>query len=215
MLAPSTFGTVGGQVLISDEFFGIHALSSSGNLSDFVNLPTIFPFGMAFAPAGFGGEGGHLLVSDLNSGLILSVTSDGQVSPFANLQLNPGQTGLRQMGFVPDGFGSLSGLLLVSVSGAQFGGGTLGSLLGLDSSGDVVASLKIGSDVDAFDPRGFAFRQDGSILISDSSQPGKILILTQGNFAGVPEPSSWILCGTGIVVLFAFQRKLAARRAAG
>jgi hypothetical protein len=66
--APNVFGTVGGDLLISDSNSGkIYALSASGTLSLF----TTVSFGpgqqglrqMAFAPLGFGPYGGDLLVS--------------------------------------------------------------------------------------------------------------------------------------------------------
>ena len=65
----------------------------------------------------------------------------------------------------------------VSVTGSSQGGGTLGSLLALNSAGQIVSSLKIGSSVNAFDPRGLDFTDDGRLLVSDSSSPGKILVL--------------------------------------
>src|SRR5207245_2803429 len=98
------------------------------------NLP-LAAFGLAFAPQGFGSVGGRLLVGDEGGGLIDAISSNGSVATFGNIPLTPGQRGVRQMAFVPTGFGDLGGLLLVSVSGSSRGGGTLGSLLALDGSG--------------------------------------------------------------------------------
>ena len=65
----------------------------------------------------------------------------------------PGQTGLRQMAFAPAGFGipglDLSGDLMVSVSGSDTGGGTFGAVIAVNSLGQVVATLELGTQITA------------------------------------------------------------------
>ena len=156
---------------------------------------------MVAAPPGFGSVGNNLLVSDTNSGTIVSIDAQGNVHPFATVPLGPGQTGLRQMAFAPANFGNFSNDLLVSVSGSQFGGGSLGALVALNGLGQEVGILKLGTDVTHFDPRGVAFTNDNHILVSDASDP--ILIFSASDFSSVPEPSSLALLGVGALVVLA------------
>ena len=114
-------------------------------------------------------------MSTNDKALILSVDASGVAEVFAAIPLSQQQIdariGLRQMAFVPDGFGDLSGLLLVSVSGSVAGGGAIGQVLAIDEGGEIAKVLRIGTHLDKFDPRGFFFTEDGLILISDASDP--------------------------------------------
>jgi hypothetical protein len=215
-LAPSGFGVFGGDVIITAQNSGgqtLWALLPNGSITPFVSGMPINAFGIAFAPQGFGNVGGAALVSDESSGAILSVSPNGQFTTFTSISLVSGQRGLRQMAFAPASFGNLGGLLFVSVSGSQLGGGTLGSLLALDSSGHIVSSLKIGSSVSAFDPRGLDFTDDGRLLVSDSSSPGKILVFTPSAF--VPEPASLVSLAIGGLTLLWWGRRRRLARVAG
>ena len=76
----------------------------------------------------------------------------------------------------------------------------------------VVASLRVAEDLDKFDPRGMLFRPDGSLLISDGSDP-VILVTAQdfrlGRSANVAEPSIlWLfaIACAGLLVVAARQR---------
>ena len=92
--APSGFGSVGGDLLISDSNSNaIYALNPSGTLSLFTSVPLgPGPQGLrqvAFAPAGFGPYGGDLLVSVSGSfagggiaGSVDIVNGAGQVIAF-------------------------------------------------------------------------------------------------------------------------------------
>jgi hypothetical protein len=107
------------------------------------------------------------------------------------------------MTFVPAGFGDLGGDLLVSVSGSNAGGGELGAVYAMNSSGQIVAALIVGSQFAAFDPRGLYFPNSSTLLISDAADP--ILAASPVAFAAVPEPSSIVLIGTGLAVLVGMQ----------
>lgn len=194
--------------------FDVNDFTFETNLPEFPTLPRVEPFGAVFAPQGFGAIGGSLLISDTSPAPedifgnplsevaeILSIRSDGAFEVFTNIPLTQAQlddsAGLRQMAFVPDGFGDISGLLLVSVSGSPNGGGALGAILAVDQSGDIVKTLRVGTQFDKFDPRGFFFTEDGRILISDASDP--ILVATVDDFVAVPEPGSAALCLAGFI----------------
>jgi hypothetical protein len=210
-IAPTAYGSLGGNVFLTAQQGptsggGVLELSSTtGQLSTFVSgLPSISaPFGMVFAPSTFGAVGGQMLVSDSESGTIDAINSSGQVSVFTTVSLNPeGQTGLRQMAFAPEGFGALSGDLIVSVSGSSQGGGTFGAVEAFNSAGVLVASLFVGTEFDAFDPRGLEFINTSSgvqLLVSDSD-PG-VYIASPSDFVNaVPEPSSFVLLITPLLV---------------
>jgi hypothetical protein len=176
-------------------------------------------FGAAFAPVDFGAIGGTLLLSDgtpyfsaaPDQAPIISVSADGTATVFASIPLSQQQmdarAGLRQMAFVPDGFGELSGLLLVSLSGGNTGGGLFGQVLAVNGDGEIVKILEVGSQFDKFDPRGFFFTNDGLILISDASDP--ILSARVEDFVSyvVPEPASAGLAAIALLVFAAFLRR--------
>jgi hypothetical protein len=118
-IAPGSFGSYGGQLFVSDTR-GVAVFGPAGTYSPFV---TELPFGgngafgIAFAPSGFGNVGGRLLVDSAGqaggTSDIVAIDAAGNVSPFASLDLLPGQIGLRQMAFAPDDFGQYAGMLLV------------------------------------------------------------------------------------------------------
>lgn len=209
-VAPAGFGAHAGRLLVTDENGVIWSFGPNGSVMKLVdNNPQLgAAFGTAFAPAGFGNLAGKLLVSDAGSSAINAVSSDGSVSHFANVPLNPGQTGLRQMAFAPIDYFSYLGargdVLLVSVSGSRFGGGSLGSVLGLDSNGNVVVHLIIGGVLQKFDPRGLLFTDSGNLLISDTSDP--LLIAHPSNFGAgpesVPEPGVMAFLFSGMAAIF-------------
>jgi len=189
-------------VLAESENFGrIDTLAADGTFTEGFSDTTLIvqAFGLAFAPPAFGGQ---LLVSDAFSGAIVAVDTGGVATAFTTIDLLAGQTGLREMAFAPTDFlidfGIPGDVLLVSVAGSLLGGGTLGDVLAVDSSGTVVASLKVIDDLDRFDPRGMFFGSGGSLLVSDTSDP---IILAgasdfvRGRFANVTvgEPSiEWL-----------------------
>jgi hypothetical protein len=205
------FGSYGGNVLISDEEGRLVALQPDGSITNVANLDGITPFGLAFTPTGFGPSGSlgeKLLVSDTTSGEIVRVSATGDISPFASIPLRDGQTGLRQMSFIPSswftgnapGDGPTDWDLLVSVSGSQFGGGTLGEILVLDGTGAIVASLRLGADFPTFDPRGTLLVDDNTLLIADASDP--LLMahpsdFVSGRIDNSPEPASLAVLALG------------------
>jgi hypothetical protein len=195
-LAPAGFGVYGGQLIVANSAGReVIAFTPTGTPS-IVASPFVSPFGLAFAPAGFGALGGDLFVTNGATNEIDVIRGDGTVSPFAMIPLQPGQIGLRQIEFSPSGFlPGLGASLFVSVSGSASGGGTLGDVVALDSSGHIVASLRTDLGLAKFDPRGLFFVDNQHLLVSDASDP--ILLATPGAFQGsvapVPEPSTLVL----------------------
>jgi hypothetical protein len=207
-IAPAGFGGFSGNVFITGQTGIVYRLDSQANLTPFAG-PGDFSvrfFGIAFAPAGWGAAGGEMLVSDAISGKIDAIDASGNLTNFVNLaDVNPA-FGLRQMAFAPAGFlpGFNESLLFVSESGSGGGGGTLGDVLALDSSGEIVAQLRTDLGLSKFDPRGLLFPGDGTLLISDTSDP--IRVADASAFqppTAVPEPSSMAILACGLMALAA------------
>jgi hypothetical protein len=210
-IAPSGFGSAGGNLFFTAQVGplapntgGVIQVTPGGVASVFFAAPSGSPFGIAFAPTGFGSVGGNMLVS-FQDGTIESINANGQASTFSVIPNIPAGAGLRQLAFAPSNFGALSGDLIVSVSGSFQGGGQLGTLYALDSSGRIVAVLKAGSVLSKFDPRGVAFTSDGHILINDAADP--ILIALPSDFVA-PEPSSMVLLGIGVGALVLWRKRV-------
>jgi hypothetical protein len=195
-LAPAGFGVYGGQLIVANSAGREVIAFTPTGMASIVASPFVSPFGLGFAPAGFGALGGDLFVTNGATNEIDVIRGDGTVSPFATIPLLPGQVGLRQIEFSPSGFlPGLGASLFVSVSGSASGGGTLGDVVALDSSGKIVADLRTDLGLAKFDPRGLFFVDNQHLLISDASDP--ILLATpdafQGNAAAVPEPSTFVM----------------------
>jgi len=199
VLAPAGFGSFAGQVLVTSNDGTVRAIDQPGNLTTLATIPGTLPFGAALAPAGFGAFGGDLLVSDGASGNIYAIDGQGNVSPFATVPLGANQPGLRQMTFAPNGFGTYGGDLVLSISGSGAGGGTFGAVVVLDANGNEIAQLIVGTQVNAFDPRGLLFADDQTLLIS-SSDP--IYLGTPQDFRPVPEPTTLLLVGGAMIGLW-------------
>ena len=208
VIAPAGFGGLGGQLIVANAVFtnpNILAISPSGSISVVASTP-ISPFGLAFAPSGFGAFSGDLFASSARDGQIIVVAPDGTVTPFANLPLTAGQPSLFQMAFSPAGFLPGQGpLLFVSVRGSTTGGGTLGNVDVLNSSGQLIADLRTDLGLTKFDPRGLYFPNNQTLIVSDTSDP--ILAVSSSAFASVPEPSSSLLVGVGALGLAALARR--------
>lgn len=199
-IAPAGFGTYGGQLIVPSGATSttpneIQAISPSGGVSVVATTP-ILPFGLAFAPSGFGAYSGQMFVSSGGDGQIVVVGADGTVTPFANIPLLSGQPSLFEMAFSPAGFLPGQGpLLFVSVRGSLNGGGTLGNVDVLNSSGQIVADLRTDLGLTAFDPRGLFFPDSGHLIVVDASDP--VLSVLPSAFQTVPEPGSVVLFGVG------------------
>jgi hypothetical protein len=200
-IAPAGFGAFGGQLVVPNAVSGqIVAFTPSGT-SGVVSSVPFFPFGLAFSPSsGFGSLSGDIFVSSVQDNKINVIGPNGTSSPFTTIPLLQGQTGLRQLAFSPSGFlPGFGPLIFASVSGSAGGGGTLGDVVALDSTGTVVASLRKNLGLTKFDPRGLFFTSDGNVLINDASdaiylaQPSDFQVVT-----GVPEPASFVLLVTGL-----------------
>lgn len=218
-VAPSTFGANAGKVLLGNTLPSggsqILTLNANGTTSVFVNLPGILDaFTLGFAPAGFGSVGGDLLVTDGDAGVIYDVSPAGVVSRFTTVPTDVGGLGLRQFAFAPVGFGIYGGDLFLSVAGSQNGGGSLGSVDILNSSGALVADLLQGTITTPYDPRGLYFVSSNQLLIADSAT-GDVLSVAPNAFTSVtPEPESLTLFATGVLALGAVVRRRVARTSA-
>jgi DNA-binding beta-propeller fold protein YncE len=202
VLAPAGFGSVGGQVLVTEAGGPIVAIDQNGNTSTFATVPGN-TFGAAFAPGGFGSVGGDLLISDGGNGNIYAVDANGNSRLFASISLGLNQFGLRQIAFAPDGFGKYGGDLFVSISGSVNGGGIFGAVVVLDASGQEIAVLIVGNELEHFDPRGLFFPDDQTLLIA-ATDP--IFLATPQDFQPTPEPGTLLLVGSGMMGLW-FKRR--------
>jgi hypothetical protein len=222
ILAPAGWGSFAGNLLIADGAPAVYAIDSGWQQRSLITnnvYPELARFGLAFAPAGWGTVGGNLMttsdfrVYDANNhlisltGRITTVDSSGTESKWAEFPVPVTLNGLRQMAFTPDGF--IPGqheLLLVSVSGSAYGGGTLGDIWAFNSDGQLVQKLRDDLNLEKFDPRGLYFEGD-KLIVSDASDP--IWIVTSQDFRPVvPIPSTIILFGPALVGLWALRRKL-------
>lgn len=211
VLAPNTFGAASGKLIVTDQGSHVFTIAPDATITTLVDLNFI-PFGDVFAPEGFGGVGGKLLVSGVSSGDIAAIDANGTVTPFVTVALNDGQVGLRQMIFAPAGFlpGFAEPLLLVSVTGSRQGGGVLGDVVAFNSSGVQVASLRADLPLTKFDPRGFYFEDNTHLLVNDTSDP--IYRLTPNAFTTVPEPSAVAFLTCFVLIGAAFARRKHAQK---
>jgi hypothetical protein len=223
VVAPSGWGSWGGNLFVADGAPAVYRIDTSWQKHDFVTLgntpyPELARFGLAFAPTGWGRVGNELLASsDLRetdslgniiriTGRITAIDSSGVESKWAEFPIPVNLNGLRQMAFTPDDFiPGYDELLLVSVSGSSFGGGTLGDIWAFDSTGHKVASLRDDLGLTKFDPRGMYFVDDHTLLVSDASDP--IWRVTSSDFRPVvPLPSTLWLFGSALVGLAGCRR---------
>jgi len=222
IMAPTGFGNLGGRLIVTNQLSGVLSADTAANVTEFFDALEyrndtgldVMPFGAAFAPDGFGEHGGKLFVTDGRTTPseamlhVLAIDSTGQAQLFTSIELAAEQAaidaGLRQLAFVPQGYGALSGQMLLAVSGSLNGGGVLGQLLVLNDRGETLGHLRLDRGIDKFDPRGVLFRDDGSILISDGSDP--ILIARPGDFT-LPEPATLSLSCAGIAIVLTKRRR--------
>ena len=203
LIAPADYGQLAGKLIYTDWTSGVFAFDEAGNHELYFNsaklihqeLMAINPFGGVFVPHDFGDVGGTLLVTDGTVPIfrgdrafpILSLDSDGNTSIFTEIPFTARQVadsaGMRQISLVPNGYGLLSGNLLLSISGSYTGGGAGGRLLVLDQQGQIVARLAHELELETIDPRGHFFGDGGKILVSDAL--GRILRVSPDDFEEV------------------------------
>jgi len=180
ILADNDFMQLRNNVLIGDATNGkILAIAPGGTVST-VATGLDGPWGLANSPRGFGTYDDALFYSSSLDGTIGVVDRNGVGSVFATITPAQGlQTnGLRQIAFAPRNWLSPIGVrgrvLLVSIpdSNGISQTGVHGSILALDSRGNLVATFKRGPN-DKFDPRGMFFLgdqdRDDALLVSDAS----------------------------------------------
>ncbi|HYF36299.1 MAG TPA: hypothetical protein VD994_13475 [Prosthecobacter sp.] len=164
-ISATGFGRFAGGMLVLNQGSGRNLKDGSvdffaydGSLGRVANLPQVtVPYDFVLAPQGFGDVAGTLLVSDARSGGIYSVDANGQVRLFTTIPLGTGQSGLRQMAFAPQCFGSYRRHLFVSLSS--------GEVVVVDRKGTRVAKIS-----GLIAPRGLTFADlagEPSLLISD------------------------------------------------
>jgi len=221
VLAPSGYGSVGGDILAPEEVLAgspapVMAFSPSGSVSIFATISNFSPiltsvggFGTVFAPAGFipGTTGPVLLVGDIASGKIDWIDSAGNAHLFTTVPLGVNQVALRQMAFAPAGFGAYGGDLFVSVSGSHAGGGTFGSVDVITSAGSLVGIISQGTVAAPFDPRGLYFASSSQLLIADADP--SILSAPPSAVTATPEPATeWsVAFALGIFAMVGFLRR--------
>lgn len=216
-IAPASFGSFANQVVVSTQGGSVDAISPSGTVSA-VAPASVGAFGLAFAPAGFGTLAGKLLASNGFGGQITAIDSSGNATPFADVPLSGSQTSGAEMAFSPSGFLSgLGSLLFVSVRGSSAGGGTMGAVDAINSSGQIVATLNT-TGLAAFDPRGLFFTDDGDLLISNAAaDDGSILEAIPTDFtltsttSVVPLPSPLAMSAIGLITAAIVRTRLRRR----
>ncbi len=179
-------------------FFGsVYLVDSSGTVTTVVPSVGASIFTPALAPNGFGQLGEHAFFGDAFGGdlrtadiLALNLHSF-ELTVFATVVLDVSEGGIRQLAFSPIGWAaplapslSSESVLLVSVSGAQFGGGAGGAVLVYDQRGLAIAHLSRGSAEEPpapFDPRGLLF--DGQDVLISNTANRTLLRATVADFA--------------------------------
>jgi hypothetical protein len=231
-IAPAAFGAFGGDVIVGlgnqivaiDPAGLVTVIATDpriGGMNSVLAQTCLQPFGLAFAPSGWGASAGDLLVSNACDGSVVAVSADGSVSDFSTVPTDPlaesnsfGFAGARQITFSPAGFlsGSAQPLAFISVSGSQTGGGTLGNIFAVNEAGQIVAGLRADLGLVAFDPRGMYFLGDGTALIADASDP--IVVATADAFQAIatPEPATMLTTVTGLIAIGWRRRRLSAVR---
>ncbi len=139
-IAPSTFGAGAGNLFVTAQVGpvavstgGVLQVTPTGAVSVFYAAPALSssnsPFGIVFAPAGFGSVGGTMLVSvqtGTGTDNIMSINANGQASLFASIPNILGGGDVRQMSFAPANFGAFSGDLLLRSPAVHKGAASLG-----------------------------------------------------------------------------------------
>jgi hypothetical protein len=211
-VAPAAFdGAAAGQIILTNDVSNgsIGALNSNlAGTTTIVSFPGVTPFGVGFAPSGFGTKAGDLFVSDEATGNLYTVDSLGNVKLFADLPLPTGfkQPGLRQFAWAPAGFSQWGGDLFVSVAAQNGGGGSTGEVDVLNAAGQTVALYYIqGTNAIPVDPRGLEFLNDTTLLVSNAEPGIDALVpsdfLPAAQVLGIPEPGSFWILGAGLIVL--------------
>ncbi len=173
MISPANFG-----IWVATSSSPMSTMASGGSLPPDDSLKPFYldrsfatgPFGLEFAPSGWGAFGNRMLVSDsytsnpddlarkraISSPSPRTETRAASSRPCRSRRSEerPEADANGPERLFPDSLGIPGRLLLVSVSGSPNGLGYLGELLALDATGTIVAHLQVGSILAKFDPRG-------------------------------------------------------------
>lgn len=176
-LAPTDFGTFGGDYFIPDpgiNFSGLNNIDylppTGGPATVFATLPsTTNPLGGVFLPSNFGSFGGQYLAVgyDVNGAFAVAVSANTTVTPVTNL----GGSGFVTPVLAPLGFGSVGGEVLVTR--------TDGTVVAIDQNGSTSTFASVVGDPylfgSAFAPQGFG-SVGGDLLVTDGFS-GKIFAI--------------------------------------
>ena len=92
VLAPAGFGSVAGQVLVTDNDGTVRAIDQSGNLTTFATVPGVLPFGAALAPRASGRLGVTCWCPTRQAAIFLRSTLKAtrtSLRPFLGVQTSP------------------------------------------------------------------------------------------------------------------------------